>query len=149
MQTDFFDAIAAGVLAGHKRKSRWDDGPLHTSSKRLKQKPAEPDSDDSLVSEDEEDDEPEEKPKRAPIAKRAKKQPAGRNKRKGKTSKGKGKAVQRGTTSSGEPAGETRSRTKKSVPKDTEHATVKAPTAQPEDPPFRNTRSKTGVMKKA
>ncbi|KAJ7070095.1 hypothetical protein C8F01DRAFT_1049268, partial [Mycena amicta] len=26
MQTDFFDAIAAGVLAGHKRKSRWDDG---------------------------------------------------------------------------------------------------------------------------
>ncbi|KAF7296593.1 hypothetical protein HMN09_01066800 [Mycena chlorophos] len=37
-QTDFFDAIVAGVLAGHKRKSPWEpkDGKLYTSSKRLK-----------------------------------------------------------------------------------------------------------------
>ncbi|KAJ7070137.1 hypothetical protein C8F01DRAFT_1364186 [Mycena amicta] len=78
MQTDFFDAIAAGVLAGHKRKSRWDDGPLHTSSKRLnlKRKSYATDSDSSVAADDD-DDEREETPKRAPTAKRAKKQPAG------------------------------------------------------------------------
>ncbi|KAF7299380.1 hypothetical protein MIND_00887300 [Mycena indigotica] len=39
MQTDLFDAIVAGVLAGHKRKSRWessDENTLWTSRKRLK-----------------------------------------------------------------------------------------------------------------
>ncbi|KAF7299390.1 hypothetical protein MIND_00888400 [Mycena indigotica] len=39
MQTDLFDAIVAGVLAGHKRKSRWessDEDTLWTSRKRLK-----------------------------------------------------------------------------------------------------------------
>ncbi|KAJ7070113.1 hypothetical protein C8F01DRAFT_1227157 [Mycena amicta] len=97
LQTDFFDAIATGVLAGHERKSRWDNGPLHTSSKRLnlKRKSYETDSDSSVAADDD-DDEPEEKPKRAPTAKRAKKQPAGRNNGKGKTRKGKGKAVERG-----------------------------------------------------
>nr|GAT43001.1 predicted protein [Mycena chlorophos] len=36
MQTDLFDAVVAGVLAGHKRKSPWEseDGKLYTSSKR-------------------------------------------------------------------------------------------------------------------
>ncbi|KAF7296608.1 hypothetical protein HMN09_01068500 [Mycena chlorophos] len=40
MQTDFFDAIVAGVLAGHKRKSQWEpeDDHLFTSSKRLKRR---------------------------------------------------------------------------------------------------------------
>ncbi|KAF7301164.1 hypothetical protein MIND_00680900 [Mycena indigotica] len=37
MQLDFFDAIVAGVLAGHARKSRWEskEGTLYTSHLRL------------------------------------------------------------------------------------------------------------------
>ncbi|KAF7296603.1 hypothetical protein HMN09_01067900 [Mycena chlorophos] len=61
MQTDFFDAIVAGVLAGHKRKSQWEpeDDHLFTSSKRLKRRAGDPRplaSWDGPLDEDEDDD---------------------------------------------------------------------------------------------
>ncbi|KAF7299394.1 hypothetical protein MIND_00889000 [Mycena indigotica] len=46
MQTDFFAAIVAGVLAGHKRRSPWessDENTLQTSRKRMKLKHFHPD----------------------------------------------------------------------------------------------------------
>nr|GAT55400.1 predicted protein [Mycena chlorophos] len=62
MRTDFFDAIVAGVLAGHKRKSQWEpeDDHLFTSSKRLKRQASEPEphaSWDGLVDDDEDEGE--------------------------------------------------------------------------------------------
>ncbi|KAF7299406.1 hypothetical protein MIND_00890400 [Mycena indigotica] len=39
LQTELFDAMIAGVLAGHTGKSRWesDDGALHTATHRIRQ----------------------------------------------------------------------------------------------------------------
>ncbi|KAF7299278.1 hypothetical protein MIND_00876700 [Mycena indigotica] len=36
MQEDFFAAMVNGVIAGTKRKSRWDDGSMHVERKRAK-----------------------------------------------------------------------------------------------------------------